>query len=448
MALVYLLALSLPPTAMIFFSRKRYSWLESLPSILWFFYMSLPFFFLNLYLESKILKLQFVGIFLVSISFAISDFIGHRFQQTRIEVEESPAIYLRIKLILASVFLFLIPVFHIVVTDVIPFQLLISGNYAGFDLNDARQSFTKGAVFPFWLEILLAWYIPLIASISVYILKLTLGKKVAVVAIVYVSIYSILGLEKFPLILFVFSLVLGLLYASKRVVTLEKIFVIFLVLFAIISNFYAQKYVNDVKNDSSFVTSQEFLESDLDGLITPSDTYRLETRAKSNIPAPILGFVYRTVLTPVDVSFRWYQYYSSSMMPKRNLLDVVLRKESPKATNIVGRWAYTNRFPNKYTNYIDAYTSLDADSYSFSGTLGTVYLCLLLLLLRIVLVKLKNTNNFSKFLYGISISYLSIMSFSSGLISMLFSRGMLLIFLFMMFERFWFFHRKSLKRYL
>jgi hypothetical protein len=253
----------------------------------------------------------------------------------------------------------------------------------------------------------------------------------------------LIGFEKLPFVWLLFALSIGILYVSETKKSLQNIFVFLFIFICLTFSGIGQKYINDVKSDSSFISSKEYLEASLDGIITPSDSYRFDNRASTNIPAPILGFTYRAFLTPIDVSFRWYQYYSKQEIDNRSLVDVLILQEQPKATNVIGNWAFTDRFPNKYPKYIDAYTSIDADAFSFYGNLGIFFLFFIWIGIRYVLVKFRYISRFNTFLYGISISYLSLMSFQSGLISMFISKAFALIILLMIFQRLKLHHSRS-----
>ena len=426
-----LFILSLPLAILFVLANRNHAWLEMLPSIFWYFFISLPFIFLVNFLDGYFLVVQFIGILIISLSLMVSDFVGMQtFKSSNINfrsAEKWIPSKSRKRLLVAVIisFLLAIPVIHIMTTHTFPISQIFFSHSGGFDLADARQKFTKGAQLPLLYEVLIAWYIPLLSTLGIYLLWRLGYRLFSFISFIYIALYSIVGLEKVPFVFLIFSLLISFVYRYRSKIKLQKHVIVGITGILFLLTSIGQLYVSQVNRDNNFINSSEYESSKLLGYLTPSDTYRFDVRPNTNIPGPILGLTYRTVLTPIDVSFRFYQYYYFESVNDRNWFDIVTSREEPKGTNLVGRWAFTDRFPSKYTKYIDAYTSIDADSYSIYGLFGILFAGLLLIALRICFSVLRFKTEFSSFAYGLSISYLSFMPFQSGVTSILLSKGLL-----------------------
>ena len=432
MLLLKFILLGAPLFILFVLAKKSGTWLEILPSLFWYFFISLPYIFLVNFLDGYSLNVQFIGIVMISLFLFVADYIGIRtYDRNRVAIIDAREGFVTSnaarRLLALAILLFsvLLPLLQVLATHTFPLGQLFFFDSKGFDLADARQRFTKGADFPIFFEVLLAWYIPLFASLGIYLLRKLHFKYLSYGFIIFLSFYSFIGLEKVPFVFLILTLLIALSNSNNVSVKIRKIFTLGVACLLLILTFVGQIYLSQVKRDVNFINSSEYTSSKLLGHLTPSDTYRLEVRPSTNIPAPILGLTYRTVLTPVDVSFRFYQYFTFESERRRDWLEIITLREDPKGTNIVGNWAFTERFPSKYTQYIDAYTSIDADSFSIFGIWGVLIAGLLLCTLRYSFTILRFKSQFGMFAYGICISYLSFMPFQSGLASMLLSKGLL-----------------------
>jgi hypothetical protein len=135
---------------------------------------------------------------------------------------------------------------------------------------------------------------------------------------------------------------------------------------------------------------------------------------------------YRTLLDPIEVSNRWYIYYSNSDS-KRSFISTLTLKENPKASAIIGRWAYYERFPLLYSGFLNANASIDAESYSF-GSLGWFLIIFILVVLRLCVGVLLASKNFIFQCLGLAaISHLAFLTFQAGPFAIVFAQGLLII---------------------
>jgi oligosaccharide repeat unit polymerase len=435
LSILRILILIAPFVLVCVIALRNQKYLEIFPSLFWFFFMVLPFFYLDYFIDSKILNTQFIGILAFTLFFNLSDFLAMKLNRKSGEVDSKAKIivkkdsYRLMTAIVISILLLAIPFLHYTNSKSLPLADLIFGGKGGIALTESRQEFTKGAHFSLPLQLLIAWYIPVIASLGIFFLWKLKSRTLVVFSFLLAALYSVASLEKIPSIFLVLCLVLGFTFiSSSNTKRALKILVSVISLLSVL-NILGFTYVHQSKMGAQTTYSAEFESKKLEGVVTPSDTYRFFYRIDSSVDGPLLGLTYRAILTPIDVSFRWYQYYNTIEKQKRNLENVLLLRENPKASNIVGRWAFTSRFPEKYTEYNNSYSSIDADSYAIGGYLGIFISGLVLIILRLLFKYLSNNSDVGKFIYGICIAYLSIMPFQSGIMSILISKGLLALFL-------------------
>ena len=436
--LLLILSLCILPFIVLFVYANRHKMLmEILPSIFWLFFMSLPFFFLSLSVQSDVEYVQAFGVILVSGLTQLTDFIS-----LRIHIKKARNLFLAvngsrlkpfIRKFILFVILFLIlvvPILHISASHVFPLLELLRNSDSSIDLPDARQAFTKGANFGLFFHILVTWFVPIFSVISCFILY-KLGFKKTIIFVMFLScIYAVASLEKFQLLFLIFTFYISfryLLNAEKNLLSgnkFVKIFITFCLVLNILgicmviagvshrNDTQVQNHISNHKTTGSF--------------FTPSDYYRLGIVNNSFFPERIENFVYRTVLAPVDVSFRWYQYYSIRS-ENRNIREFITNSEEPKASNILANWYLVDRFPDKYRSYANAYTSIDADAYSVYGKFGIMFFVIILSFVRILAKLLSFKSSFSCFIYGMIVAHLSVLPMMAGIWSILFSRGVIIL---------------------
>lgn len=141
---------------------------------------------------------------------------------------------------------------------------------------------------------------------------------------------------------------------------------------------------------------------------------------------------YRIFLDPIEVSNRWYSYYNFLDNKKRSFLEVISLKEDPKASNIIGNWAFFERFPKHYSSFLNANASIDAEAFSF-GQLGVFFTLLLIFILRTTIGLLMNLENKLFNLIGFAaLSQFAYLIFQAGPLAILIAQGLWIVFLFLL----------------
>jgi hypothetical protein len=145
---------------------------------------------------------------------------------------------------------------------------------------------------------------------------------------------------------------------------------------------------------------------------------------------------YRIFLTPVEVSNHWYDYIDGNPSEKRNFMEVFERANSKQASNKVGVWAYTDRFPKSYGQTISANGSIDADAYSLGGLFPICLVALILFAIRIFIsLSVRNEFLLTRILEGIGLGQLAFLPNSASLQAMLLPQGLGLIILLLLILR-------------
>ena len=121
-------------------------------------------------------------------------------------------------------------------------------------------------------------------------------------------------------------------------------------------------------------------------------------------------------MAPVEVSNNWYKYYIDNNNQERSIFDLLNRDPSNQASNIVGLWAYERNWPDNYLTSVNAYSSLDADAYSFGGLYIIFLVSLLLLLIRMYVGNVnQNAPPIVKMFEGLALVQLIVFPFQSSI---------------------------------
>jgi hypothetical protein len=141
--------------------------------------------------------------------------------------------------------------------------------------------------------------------------------------------------------------------------------------------------------------------------------------------------VYRTFLTPVEVAYHWYAYFPNINGGWRSPAELVgiVPQGLTHAANRVGVWAYVERFPDHYLNSISAYSSLDADAYSFGGLLCVAIAGIIIFSIRMAAV-LADISPLGRAVSALLICQIGMFAISASVQAILIAQGAgLLVFL-------------------
>jgi len=171
--------------------------------------------------------------------------------------------------------------------------------------------------------------------------------------------------------------------------------------------------------------------------LTAGDLFRVE-RTNQNDFSPVSKLsnylIYRTLLTPIEVSDRWYTFYNNKFNQKRSITDVLLLRERPKASNLVAKWAYYERFPNEYYKFAAANASFDAESFSFGWIIFGFTVLLLIIILKIIVKLISSRISFVSTLGTLALLQISFLLFQAGPLAILIAQGLWIIFPLYLFD--------------
>jgi hypothetical protein len=260
----------------------------------------------------------------------------------------------------------------------------------------------------------------------------------ALVVCIWVVIYSVLSTARLPVLLFLFFSALGISQIIPEI--LRKI--IGAIIFILCAGFLFLSIqrmgeINSwyLENTSSNLAITNFNESSVakDPLrqLTLNDIERIEGVKIEGAYSPTVNFlIYRIFLSPADVAHHWYKFYEQVAREKRSAWDLITPPKvgELRASNLVGRWAYYERFPNNYLETISAYGSIDADAYSFGGLICVLLVGFIYLALRIYTIKL-GAHAIGRVISPIMIGYFVVFLAQSSLQAILVAQGLFVLIL-------------------
>lgn len=152
---------------------------------------------------------------------------------------------------------------------------------------------------------------------------------------------------------------------------------------------------------------------------------------KATTPPPVCladYYIYRIILTPIEVSARWYEYFHrypvQERMFSRSIMDSRLNEVIHPA-NAVGRWAYYDRYPKHYTQEAYAYASIDADAYGRYGVAGWLFAAFLYVFMRLWLAVFDDTKGMTQGIFSaVGATLLALLPASASIQALLIAQGL------------------------
>lgn len=364
---------------------RRKHLLEAFPSISWCLFMQLPFLLISSGFDPEIAKIQSIGIVLIATAFLLADgaMLVSRKANTCQTASDMSQVKPAFSLSLMSL-VFLLPIYHASEAGDLPVLNLWFGQTSLKENAMNREAFGKLLEVPPIIKYSFNWVLSLFGPILIALLLRQNRPVIAGITFVWICIYALLSTANQPLILFVvftgFATV-GL-YSNwlKAFLRLGWMFAIAAIaIIGVVRTLEITRYHNETGLVSASYAEYQSRSFPSDGLrnLTIGDGYRLHrTEREAGVMKVIDYLVYRTMLTPVEVSQHWYTYFGVISCNPRGIGELIgLRGDGVShAANRVGLWAYHQRFPDQYGTSNSSYASVDADAYAFGG-LFTVALC-------------------------------------------------------------------------
>jgi hypothetical protein len=414
------------------FSLKKGNPLQALPTITWFALMVLPFIFSWNFFPVNARMVQSIGILVITIALSLGDFFAIRYKAKQVPTKffsvDQPTSTL---IWYFSGLVLLIPLFHYIFAGSIPLFDQVFRNASPNSVSAGREDFVKLLNVPYLVKVLFNWVPTVFGPICVTWFWMKNRYLLSIGFFLWVVLYSVTSSASGPIVLFLWTLSFALSYAfvSKRIFShLVVIGISSTLMFCVVSGVWLGSTAIKAAPtclDSSFKT------------FTPGDVFRGCQSEPGIWINPVVNRAgYRIFLTPVEVSNHWYDYFDGNPSQKRSFLDIFERTNSEQASNKVGVWAYTDRFPGSYGKTISANGSIDADANSIAGIPAVLVASMLLFLFRVLIsISFPKDLILMRILEGIGLAQLAYMPISASLQAILLPQGLgFILFLLLVFR--------------
>ena len=410
---------------------KKQNLIQATPSLIWFSLMTLPFIFEWRFFPSTPRTSQSIGMFLISTSLALGDIAAIHIKQANKELKEFHDKSNMKFLYFLTALVLIIPILHYFLAGSIP---LINQYFGGFNPNqisNSRENFVKLLEVPYILKILFNWVLTIFGPTCILWFYFKKKPFMAGILFIWVLSYASSSSADGQIVIFIWVLVFGFCigsinqknFSNRVVVGISLALVLVISSGVLLGNAAVSQMTNcGVRAGSGF---------------TPGDVLRSCTSENEITINPIIDKLgYRIFLTPIEVSNHWYDFFDGSPSEKRKFNDIFERQNSKKASNKVGVWAYTERFPQAYSRTINANASIDADASSLGGILWIFFVALVLFLLRIILCfSHRNEAIHVRIIEGIGLGLLAYLPNSAPLQAILVPQGLIVVIILLLYAR-------------
>jgi len=414
---------------------------EMLPSLIWLLLMVVPFVVqFDTFPENRRL-IQAFGVMFIGICLLVGDSInvGQVAQETKV----SPLLgrWLGNYWLYAVLFL-IMAVYHLSLLSHIPLVAkYVYGVVDSRELSQMREETSKLLVVPALLKYAFTWTVNIIAPLAVVLAIRQRHYSWALSFIGLAGLYAAMSLAKAPLSILAIVLIATLVYRGTYRRRLYGYLAMTLLCAPIVwdaHNFFVSNPLSifNWKPVPEAVAALGLPEDDPRKQLTIGDRSRLMPLQASN-ESPLTArekaynyYAYRVFLGPADVSSRWYQFYpaySAGFVGLQGLTFAGQAHAESHPARRVGKWAYTERFPDKYLETVQAYASVDADAYARFGVVGVIAAGVILVVLRLLLKVFRVTSYLSETLYVIGLVLYGLLWPMASLQAVLVSNGLVVV---------------------
>ena len=406
---------------------KQDLFINFLPSIAWILFMCIPYLFSYNYFSN--VRIQAIGILIFLFAFLVGDFIAlkksNRIQKVSISTFIIPS---PIVVVLATLTLS-IPLIHYFIVGDIPIYHLLFDNTPLAELSQNRYEFNRSAI-PYFFALLSNYLLMIFGPILIVFLFVMKKYLQSFLVLIWLALYSISSGAKLSLVFLVF--VIFLIGAQSIWLSFRKLISLFIAsifLFITLSGYLLGTLALSNANQCLVPVGPNS---------TPANILRSCNQGEEISINPLSDTLgYRVFLTPVEVSNNWYDYFSSDLRTMNKFSDLLNRKNELKPSNVIGRYYYTKYWPDKYSEFINANSSIDSEAFSYGGIPLVIIFSVIIIYFR-YLVSLKSLTNSSvtATIEGIGIAYLAISPISSSLPAILIPQGFWILLIVILVNRF------------
>jgi len=392
---------------LLFLQKWRQSQIiDVLPSLAWIFLMVLPFIGQKSSFDPIHTNTQAFGILLFGFAFLISDYLsGKRVHKVPLFLDEHTIIYVGYGLFTLTLG---VQLCHLIMMPKIPlFDWVIGEANNPSTYAEMREHSSKLLRVPIWVQHAFQLSIVFISPLALVIF-LNYRKYLLLFVLISTTLfYSYATLARWPITLFLAICIIVFFHSLPRrsryrlgialSILVMSIFIyaghfLFSHPASVLNYRLSLDSFDPQRTVSPALSNEPMMRNPFTQPFTITDHHR-RLGIDLNESAGSLGrainyFVYRAVLTPVDVSHRWYIYYPDihgSYVGFYGLTPSSRNNEKfQHPSNQVCLWAYASRFPDKYLPSCHAYASIDADAWARGGYLGLITVSLLLLIFRLM----------------------------------------------------------------
>jgi hypothetical protein len=394
--------------------------LEILPTLSWLAFMVAPFLFSFKYFDLRSTYYQLIGIILIGLALILGDLFCVSKQNKRVDTEYQKIDVSTKFLIVISLFVVLVPIIHLILAGNSPLFDLIFSNRSKNEISNERAFYSKfeiSYIFSILSNLTINIFMPILLAIQIYYKKYYLF----IITLVYAVTYALNSTAKLPFISLIFALIIVLgstiLSKYKRVIGLLAL------------TCFGLTILSGVLFGNAMIKNKELCSVPINISNSPANISRsCPEYLNLGINPAINTIGYRVFLTPVEVSNHWYEFFLDDQNSFRGIQSFLERDTYKKTANIIGIKYYKEPFPNSYGSSVSAYSSIDADAFSFGG-LGVVAIASLLLLLIRIYIGLSKNNSppITKILEALSLNLIIILPFSASIQAILLPQGLMLL---------------------
>jgi hypothetical protein len=397
--------------------------IRTLPILTWTTFIVIPLIYSWRYFPQPSRELQATGVTLISIFLSVGVLSQIKIKELKYRT------YIMNKnmnyfLYLLGFLLVITPFYHYLSVGYIPLINKLFGNYSILELRAQRENYNKFAMpylFSIFSNILVNILAPFFISKLFKLKKYILGLSF----LFWVLFYSLSSNSRDSTVIFISTLIIiralqGKHKIRNHVTALFSIALLLTIIFGITHG------SNMIKNMQSCPIP--FGVQETPGNINRSCSPEAFEKIRINPLVDTIG--YRVFLTPIEVSNNWYQYYSNTKNSYRSIIELTNRDISASAANAVGIEFYKKNFPSRYGSSISAFSSIDADAFSFGGLIYILLVGFLLLMIQIILgAYSKSSSDSDQIFYAIGLSQITFLPWQASIQAMLFSQGLILVLL-------------------
>jgi hypothetical protein len=398
--------------------------LQFLPSIVWLAFYVVPLVYMTKFNPpTGFYWEQLHAAEITLLALFIGDFIASRRSPS---TEIGQIAYPAITKVLCTLVL-LLPLMHIAIAGQIPFLKAISQHSLESALPQ-REQYNKEI--PRLLSYLFQYVLTVFGPLLFGILILNKKNLAALFVVLWCTAYAISSGAKWPAFIFLVTMLLIIVSVHLRKL---RILIPLSALVCAGMLFVGAHYMSTIlvawadaggaKDEIAQIKSQG-------AVVGLGDLYRL-SEALHGPKAYRYGgdyLIYRTLLGPVEVSSRWYQYFPKAYGGYLGLGGISKPTSSGRSPpNIIGVEVYKKLFPSRYFQTTSAYASVDADSHARWGMLGVMAAGLMLVGLR-ALSPIGNDTPLGLVAQTANLAILAMIPYQGSIQAILVAHGVILIF--------------------